>query len=144
MISRPDSRRRRLSASLFLLLAVLAASCASTAELSRRSTHALAAGDLHAAWQWGERAMKKDPQAPVARDAMTAAAAVVVPDCQRRIRALAAADTIGAAKLALEFAPVRAELGGWGIAVPLDSAYLDDEQAIRHAAARQLYRRAAG
>ena len=148
MPSRPNSRRRRplsrFRSCVFVLLAAIAVSCASTAELSRRSTRALAAGDTRAAWQWGERAMKKDSRSPIARDAMTAAAGVVVPDWQRRIRALAAADTIGAAKLALEFAPVRAQLGGWGIAVPLDSTYLDDEQAIRHGAARQLYRRAAG
>ena len=148
MQSRPISRRPRLlpipRPFALVALAALALSCASTSELARRSTHALAAGDARAAWQWGERAMKKDPQSPVARDAMTAAAAVVVPDWQRRIRALAESDTIAAAKLSLDFAPVRAELGGWGITAPLDSAYVDDERIIRRAAARQLYRRANG
>ena len=103
MFPRSFSDRRSPYRKLLPLLAValgfLALSCASTSELARRSSAALAKDDDTRAWQWAERAMKKDPQSPVARDAMTAAAAVVVPDWERRIRALAGSDTVGAARL---------------------------------------------
>ena len=145
MFPRSFSVRRSLSVQCFTLLAAglafLALSCASTAELARRSSASLAKGDDHAAWQWGERAMKKDPRSPVARDAMTSVAAQAVPDWERRIRTLAGSDTVGAARLARDFGAVRAELGGWNIPVPLDSAYLDDERTINNGAARILYRR---
>lgn len=132
---------RKLLPLLAVALGLLALSCASTSELARRSSAALAKDDDTRAWQWAERAMKKDPQSPVARDAMTAAAAVVVPDWERRIRALAGSDTVGAARLTRDFGAVRAELGAWGLTAPLDSAYLDDELRIRNGAAHILYHR---
>ncbi len=125
-------------------LAALAASCASPTQLARKSTRALAAGDTGKAWQFAERAMKKDPRLPVARDAMTAAAERAIPDWERRVRSLAASDTVAAAKLAVEFGAVRSELTAWTLPVPVDSTYLGDELLIRDRGAALLYRRAAG
>ena len=140
MSSRPYAVRAPLLLTS-ILLAALAVSCASTAELARRSDHALAAGNDRAAWQWAERAMRKEPQSPVARAAMNAAAARVVPDWAQRVRALAASDTIAAAHLSLDFGAVRAQLAGWNLPVPVDSAYFADEKQIRTSAARTLYHR---
>jgi len=117
----------------------LSLSCAAPAELSRRSESALAAGNDQQAWEWAERAMRADPDLPRARAAMTAAAMRAVPDWQTRIRNLAQADTVAAARLSLEFGEIRARLGGWGIPAPIDSAYLDAQSLIRHAAATRLY-----
>ncbi len=123
------------------LLSLFALACAAPAELARRSESALALGHDRSAFEWAERAMRADPDLPRARAAMAAAAVPVSADWQSRVRALAAADTVAGARLSLEFAEVRARLGGWGIPAPLDSAYLGDESAIRGAAARQLYER---
>lgn len=138
IIPSPHARRAALA---FLAVIPLALSCAAPAELARRSEKALADGDPHAAWQWAERAMRADPKLPRARDAMTAAAARVVPDWEERVRGLAAGDTVAGARLSLAFGAVRAELGGWNLTAPLDSAYLDDESRIRNGAAGILYAR---
>lgn len=136
-------RSSQIQLGFFALLALttLTLSCAAPAELARRSEAALAAGSEAQAYEWAERAMRADPDLPRARAAMTAAAAGATAGWQSRIRSLAGADTVAAARLSLEFGDVRARLSGWGIPVPLDSTFLDDQSSIRHAAAEQLYAR---
>lgn len=132
--------RHAVSLGIVLLLAgPLVLSCAAPSELARRSESALAAGDSRGAWEWAQRAMRADPANARSRSAATAAAVPLVADWQRRVRGLAELDTVAAARLTLEFAAVRAQLGLWQIPFALDSSYRADEAQIRIGGAGILY-----
>lgn len=124
-----------LSCAAFLL-----ASCAGPAKLARQSDEALAKGDLRKAYDRALRAVEKDPQNAAARSAYDAASRRVADDFKGRVRALAAADSLGAADLALEFRGFRGSVAAHGTALAPDDTYESDEARILGAAARTHYR----
>ena len=79
------------------------AGCAGSAKLTQQSQQKLAAGDVWRAWQLATHALDKEPGNPSARDAATAAGGAIAQDWERRIRALAAVDSMQAADQVLEF-----------------------------------------
>ena len=91
-----------------LVLIALVAGCAGTAKLSEKSEKKLASGDAWNAWQLATRALDKEPGNPRARAAATAAGASIAEDWQRRIRALAEVDSLGAAEEVLKLTDFRA------------------------------------
>lgn len=126
----------------FLLIGVafFVASCAGPAKLARQSDEALAKGDLRKAYDKALRAVEKDPQNTLARAAYDAASRRVADDYKARVRALAAADSLGAADLALDFRSFRGSVAAHGTALVPDDAYESDEKRILGAAARTHYR----
>jgi hypothetical protein len=130
----------RGSARWLLPSLLLALSCAGPSELARRSEVALAGGDPQKAWELAARALEREPNNARARAAAGAAVRTLSGDWMRRIRALADVDTLDAAGQVLGFAAFRAEAAPL-VAVPLDSAWVADERALRHAAARIHYER---
>src|SRR5512134_3768763 len=121
----------KLSRTILLLLAAFAvASCAGPAKLARQSDEALARGDLRKAYDKALRAVEKDPQNAAARAAYDAASRRVADDYKGRVRALAAADSLGAADLALDFRSFRGSVAAHGTSLVPDDAYESDERRI--------------
>jgi hypothetical protein len=129
---------RRRGTSL-LVAVLLLAGCAGPTKLARRSDDRLAEGRVWQAWQLATRALDKAPGNPEARAAADRAAAAIAEDWQRRIRALAPVDSLGAAEQVLEFVAFRAGAARHA-SVPVDAAWTRDEQALRQSAARHHYR----
>jgi hypothetical protein len=131
----------KLSRTLLLLgAALLVASCAGPAKLARQSDEALAKGDVRKAYDKALRAVEKDPMNAAARSAYDAASRRVAQDFKARVRALAAADSLGAADLALEFRGFRGSVAAHGSALAPDDAYESDEARLLGTAARTHYR----
>lgn len=132
---------RRTLALITMLAAVLfAGACAGPNKLARQSHEALAKGDLHKAYEKALKAVQKDPQNAAARAAYTEASARVADDYIARVRAQAAADTVRAADLALDFRDFRASVAAHGSPLPSNPAYEDDEDMILASAARTMDR----
>ncbi len=131
---------RRL-AWLPILGALVLASCAGPARLAQLSDEALAKGDVRKAYDRALRAVEKDPLNAQARAAYTRASGVVADDYKARVRALAAADALGAANLVLEFRGFRNTVARHGSPLAADAGYEQDENRIVGAAAREFYRR---
>mgnify|MGYP001564198726 CR=1 FL=1 len=124
-------------------LALLLASCANSAKLAQQSNEALAKGDLRKAYDRARSAIEKDPQNQDARDAYAAASRQVAADLRQRVVALAVADTLAAADLALELRQVRLEVARHQTAFDAAPGYDSAERAILAGAARGHYQRGA-
>lgn len=118
---------------------MLVAGCAGPSKLAERSEQRLAGGQQWRAWELATRALDKDPGNARARAAASAAAASIAQDWQRRIHALADADSLAAAEQALAFAEFRVRAVAYAV-LPVDAAFLADERALRRSAARRHYR----
>ncbi len=112
--------------------------CAGTSKLSEKSEQKLASGDAWRAWQLATRALDKEPGNPRARGAATAAGASIAQDWQRRIRALAEVDSMGAAEEVLKLADFRANAARYAT-IPVGAEWPEEERTIRRAAARLHY-----
>lgn len=123
-----------------VLLLLLALSCAGPAELARRGDAALAGGDPQHAFELSARALDRQPGNAPARATIAAAAQAIGADYERRIRAVAEADSLVAAAQALEYAGFRARAARY-VALPADSVWAREERTLRHTAARVHYRR---
>jgi hypothetical protein len=129
---------RRLAPAVLALS--LVTGCAGPAKLAERSEDKLARGDHWQAWTLATRALDKAPANPRARLAAAAAAASIAEDWQRRIVAIAAADTLAAAEQVLEFASFRAGAVRY-TTVAVAATWAADERSLRQAAARVHYQR---
>jgi hypothetical protein len=129
---------RRVS---LLLLSALAASCAGPAQLAKQSERALREGDLVKAYDLASRGVEKDPGNAAARSALSVAAAQRVDAAKARVLDLAAADTLAAARAALELRDFRAEVQRRSVALPEDPRYAARENAIVQSAASAEYRK---
>jgi len=125
------------------LVALLSVSCAGPAQLAKISDRQLQAGQVREAYETARRGVEKEPLGGPAHRAMTAAATRWADDWKARVTAIAAADTVAAARYALEFRDFRAELEQYRIELPSDPEYARRETLIRNAAAGIEYRRAA-
>ncbi len=121
-----------------LVMIALVAGCAGTAKLSEKSEKKLASGDAWRAWQLATRALDKEPGNPRARAAATAAGASIAEDWQRRIRALAEVDSLGAAEEVLKLADFRANAARYAT-IPVGAGWPDEDRALRRTAARIHY-----
>ncbi|MGE5176380.1 MAG: hypothetical protein ACM3JJ_08395 [Hyphomicrobiales bacterium] len=124
---------------LITLAIGLVAGCASTAKLTEKSQKKLASGDAWNAWYLATRALDKEPGNPHARDAATAAGASIVQEWQRKIRALAQVDSVGAAEEVLKLADFRAGAARYAT-IPVGAGWPAEETALRETAARVHYR----
>lgn len=124
---------------VFLSLA-LVVGCAGTSKLTEKSEEKLAGGDARRAWQLATRALDKEPGNPRARAAATAAGASIVQEWQRRIRALAEVDSLGAAEQVLDLADFRQSAAHYAT-IPVGAEWPAEEQALRQTAARAHYQR---
>jgi hypothetical protein len=127
---------RRLAPALLAL--VLWAGCAGPAKLAERSEGRLAKGEMWQAWTLATRALDKAPGNVRARNAAAAAAASIAQDWQRRIRAVAEADSLAAAGQVLEFSAFRADAAPYTTVV-VDPGWLDEERSLRQVGARTHY-----
>jgi hypothetical protein len=127
---------RRFAPALLALVFVIG--CASSSKLSEKSEKKLASGDAWHAWQLATRALDKEPGNPRARSAATAAGASIVEEWQRRIRAVAETDSVGAAEEALKLTDFRAEAAHYAT-IPVGAGWPAEELTIRRAAARVHY-----
>lgn len=121
-----------------LLALPLVFGCAGPNTLARRSEEKLSQNPQRA-WELAIRALDKEPGNVRARQAAAAAATAIADDWQRRIRGLAAADSVAAAEQVLEFAAFRAGAVRYAT-VPVDPSWSTDERNLRVAAARIHYR----
>ena len=122
------------------LLALTLIGCASSAELARRSRRSLAAGDPRQAYEMARRALDKDAENAEARAAYGAAATEIAIQYRTRIARIAPADTVAAAREALEFRAFRTEVDRYPVAIARDPEDLEVEARLATAAARILYR----
>jgi len=129
----------RKSIPLILTLA-LVAGCAGTSKLTDKSEDKLAKGDARRAWQLATRALDKEPGNPRAQAAATAAGASIAQEMQRRIRATAELDSLGAADQVLELADFRASAAHYAT-IPVGAEWPAEEQTLRQMAARVHYQR---
>ncbi|HEY2954238.1 MAG TPA: hypothetical protein VGK89_03175 [Candidatus Eisenbacteria bacterium] len=125
--------------SFLLLAAPLGLGCAGPAKLAERSESKLAQGDLWRSWTLATQALDRAPGNPRAQAAAGAAAAAIAADWQRRIRGLAAVDSLAAAEQVMEFVGFRASAARY-TTVQVDPAWEGDERALRQGAARTHYR----
>jgi len=123
------------------LVALLALSCASANKLSQRSERELAAGDLRGAYEHARAAVAKKPANPRAQAAYRAASERLVADRKARVLAIAAADTVAAARQVLELVDLRAEIARYGATLSPDMPFGRQESTIRVGAAHILYGR---
>lgn len=123
-----------------LALALALVSCAGPTELARRSNVALQGGDPEKAYQLARKALDKEPQNAAAREAMNSAARTLADDWRERIRNLALSDTLGAAKLTLDFESLRSEFRAYRVTLAPDPDFDRAEVALRAAAGRIYYR----
>lgn len=124
-----------------LLLALCSVSCAGPAQLARISERQLQAGRVREAYETARRGVEKEPGNGPARRAMTAAATRLVDERRSRVLSIAGADTVAAARYALELRDFRAELGRYRIQAPEDPEYAARETVIRNGGAGIEYRR---
>ncbi|HTK70258.1 MAG TPA: hypothetical protein VL857_10670 [Candidatus Eisenbacteria bacterium] len=122
-----------------LLIAVsLAAGCAGSAKLSKKSEEKLASGDAWKAWQLATRALDKEPGNPRAQAAATKAGTAIVQDWQRKIRAYAELDSAKAAAEVLAMTEFRGEAARYAT-IPMGESWAAEELALRRAGARIHY-----
>jgi hypothetical protein len=121
-------------------LALLALSCAAPSELARRGEVALNEGDPQRAFDLAAKALDRQPGNARARATAAAAAQALTADWQKRIRAVAAADSVVAAEQVLELAAFRARAAAYAPAAP-DSGWALEERTLRGTAARIHYGR---
>lgn len=124
---------------LLLLAVFLAAGCAGPSKLAQRSDDKLAQGQMWQAWTLATRALDKAPANAEARASADRAATAIAADWQRRIRGLAAMDSMAAAQQVMEFVAFRTGAVRY-TTVHVDPAWMRDEQALRQGAARSHYR----
>ncbi len=129
---------RRLAPALLAIPLVIG--CAGPTKLAQRSEEKLAGGEHWRAWELATRALDREPGNPRARAAAASAAKAISQDWQRRIDALAEADSVGAAEQALEFAAFRARAAAY-TTVPVSDGFPAREQALRSTTARIHYQR---
>jgi hypothetical protein len=127
---------RRLAPVLVAIAFVVG--CAGTSKLSEKSEQKLASGDAWRAWQLATRALDKEPANPRARAAATAAGASIAQDWQRRIRALAEVDSIGAAEEVLKLTEFRANAARYAT-IPVGAEWPEEERTLRRTAAKLHY-----
>ena len=132
---------RRHSRLLLVPLALLSLSCASSAELARRSAVALQGGDSQKAYAWAKRAVDKDPSNAQARAALYESVQLIARETKTRIWELAQSDTIAAAERSLEFGEFRFEAARYRAPVDPDSAYTTFERTLQGAAGRIWFER---
>jgi hypothetical protein len=118
----------------------LVVGCAGTSKLTEKSEEKLAGGDARRAWQLATRALDKEPGNPRAQAAATAAGASIAQEWQRRIRALAELDSLGAAEQVLELAEFRATAARYAT-IPVGAGWPAEEQTLRQMAVRVHYQR---
>jgi hypothetical protein len=123
----------------FVALALLTLSCASANKLAQKSERELAAGDLTHAYEHALAAVRKKSDDPRARSAYRAAATRLVADREARVRAVAGADTIAAARLAMELSDLRDETSRYGVSLWPDADYAKTDADLRIGAARICY-----
>ena len=123
-----------------LLSLTLVVGCAGTSKLTEKSEEKLAGGDARRAWQLATRALDKEPGNPRAQAAATAAGARIAQEWQRRIRALAEVDSLGAAEQVLELTEFREDAAHYAT-IPVGSEWPVEEQALRQMAVRHHYKR---
>ncbi|MGH7681788.1 MAG: hypothetical protein ACRENN_07350, partial [Candidatus Eiseniibacteriota bacterium] len=123
---------------LVLIATTLVIGCAGTSKLSEKSEKQLASGDAWKAWQLATRALDKEPGNPRARTAATNAGSAIVSEWQRRIRALAATDSLQAADEVLNLTDFRTNAAHYAT-IPVGAGWPDEERALRMAAASAHY-----
>lgn len=128
---------RRASAA-FLLLAIVATGCAGPSKLAQRSEEKLAKGDIWRAWQLATKALDREPMNPRAKSAVASAGQVIAEDWHRRIRALAAVDSVLAAEQVLAFTDFRANAARY-TTIGVGPGWPAEEGALRRAAANTFY-----
>jgi hypothetical protein len=117
------------------LIAVLVSSCAAPAELVRRSQDALGNGDDRRAYELAIKALHKDPALESARVAATQAADHIAVGWRRRIRNLAQADVVAAARECLTLREFMDETIRNDLELPADSAFAIEQIEVLHRAA---------
>lgn len=129
-----------MSRSIVALLVALslAAGCAGSAKLSKKSEEKLASGDAWKAWQLATRALDKEPGNPRAQAAATKAGTAIVQDWQRKIRAYAELDSAKAATEVLALTDFRGEAARYAT-IPMGETWASEELALRRAGARIHY-----
>ena len=130
---------RRLAPALLALPLVLA--CAGPTKLAQKSEEKLAGGDAWRAWQLATRALDREPGNPRARHAATSAGTMIVQEWRQKIHGLTSIDTLTAAEQVLELAEFRTSAVRYAVLPAGDQASIEEEQAIRYAAARIHYQR---
>jgi len=121
-----------------LLVIALAAGCASSSKLSKKSEEKLASGDAWRAWDLATKALDKEPGNPRARDAATKAGAAIAQEWQRKIHALAEVDSLNAAEEALKLADFRVQAARYAT-IPVGPDWPAEDHTLRHAGARAHY-----
>jgi hypothetical protein len=124
------------------LLGLIAISCASSSELTRRSEEALARHDDSRAYEDAHHALQKSHGNGRARAALSAAATHLLDARKQRILYLymAASDTLGAADACLEFEDFRLQAARDGALLVADTSFAARARGIRRDAAEALYR----
>ncbi len=130
--------QRRILTAALVLAALVVHGCAGPSKLAEKSQQKLASGDMWRAWQLAIRALDREPLNPNARAAAHAAGQAISGDWQRRIRALAAVDSLRAAEQVLEFAGFRGNAAHY-TTLTMTPEWTDDERALRRSAARRSY-----
>src|SRR6185503_3539695 len=123
-----------------LALAALIGGCAGPNTLVRKSREAYDSGNDRKAYDFARRAMDKEPQLASAREAYRAAATRVATNWKERIRNLATADSLDAARQCLQLTQFRKEVARYGVPLPEDRAGGADENRLRDHAAAHFYR----
>ena len=108
-------------------------------KLASLSERQLARGETQKAYETARRAVDRKPSSASARRAMTAAAARIIADDQRKVIAMARSDTLEAARHSLDLRDFLAELGRYQIAPPRDSSLVSQVNRIRDAGAGIAY-----
>ena len=121
---------------LVLAAVALAAGCASSGKLAKKSQEQLLEGDVRKAYETALRAVAKNPYDVKAQSALRASAQELLRHEQNRFRSLlVAADTAEAAEVALGMRAVRHTVAGAGVTLAPDPVFAADERTVRHAAA---------
>lgn len=127
-----------------LALAVVAlalASCATPSRLAKQSNEAIAKGDLAKAYDRAVRAVEKDGGNAEARTAYERASELFAAEKRAAVRARAAADSLGAAEAAREYARFRSEVVAHGASTRDDARWSADETLLYRTGASTWYRR---
>ncbi len=131
-------RRRSQGVLALMLLALLALSCATSQQLTRRSEKLLMQGDARRAYDAAVDALEKDGHNEPARAALGRAGAALYADSRARFDALIPDDTLGAARLALDVERLLADLARWRASLPEDPEFAAERQRAKDAAADGL------
>jgi tetratricopeptide (TPR) repeat protein len=124
---------------LLLALAVLAVSCASSSELARRADRALQQKDFEKAYKEARASLDKDFSNARAREALSAAADVLIRRRQQDVLSVAAYDTLEAGERLLDLRGFVDEVRRYDAELPMDTEFNEAARRIRQGAAGQLY-----